>query len=517
METIIKIFKNEYFDSVTLMSLSAKLSKNKDIKQVVVLMATEMNKELMIRTGFDKETINSVSDNDLVVGVMASNIEICKDIIEEAIDELRNGKKQHGGKEEIKYSSIHAAINNGVQANIAVISVPGEYAAREARIALENNLNVMLFSDNVSIENERKLKEYASKKGLFLMGPDCGTSIINNVGLCFANAVPSGNIGLIAASGTGLQEVTVIISRLGGGISQAIGVGGRDLNETVGGIMMLDGIKALENDENTKVIVLISKPPAEIVKDKILKEVQKINTPVVICFIDSKETSDNDKLVFSENLADAAYKAVAISKGENCKTLNIDMGKYNEIIEKENKKLNANQKYIRGLFCGGTLCSESLSIIRKSMGEIYSNISKNDEEKMKDVFISKANTMLDLGDDVFTKGKPHPMIEPTIRLDRIVQEAKDENTAVILLDFELGYGCHDDPVGVTIDSIKEAQNIAQNDGRYISFVGYVCGTNLDKQKLSYQEKLLKDAGVNVAYSNAEATMLAVEILKGGQK
>src|SRR5690606_14776291 len=125
---------------------------------------------------------------------------------------------------------------------------PGVYAAFEAFRALENNLNVMMFSDNVTVEDEIKLKDLAVKKDLLMMGPDCGTAIINGVGLCFANKIKRGPIGLVAASGTGLQEVTVLIDQFGGGISQAIGVGGRDLSKDVMGRMTLHAINALNAD-----------------------------------------------------------------------------------------------------------------------------------------------------------------------------------------------------------------------------------------------------------------------------
>lgn len=516
MASLVKIIKNEYYDSVTLMSLTAKLSNEERVDEIVVLMGTSMNLELIKNIGLFNEELKETTENDLIIGVISDSKDLCKEMIDLAIKELTTGKKHNGKKKEVNPTTIKSALKHEPNSNIAVISVPGDYATREARIALENGLHVMLFSDNVSLDDEKLLKELGRDKGLLVMGPDCGTSIINNKGLCFANDIAKGNIGLVGASGTGLQEVTVLIDSFGGGVSHGIGVGGRDLHEDIGGIMMIEGIKALNDDENTDVIVLISKPPAESVKTKIFDVIEKISKKVVVCFIDNQSISKHSHIAFGKNLADTAHKAVQFAKGEEATDYNIVNTELSQIVKNESVKLNDSQKYVRGLFCGGTLCSEALSIIRSYVDEIYSNVSKKDNEKLNNVTQSKAHTMLDLGDDVFTFGKPHPMIEPMIRLDRIVQEAYDETVGVILLDFELGYGSHDDPVGVTIDSIKRAQEIAKKNNRELVFVAYICGTKTDKQVYGNQKKLLIDNGVIVAGSNVEAAYIAISIVQGGK-
>src|SRR5580704_9603583 len=97
----------------------------------------------------------------------------------------------------------------------------------------------MIFSDNVPIAEEASLKHEARERGLMVMGPDCGTAIIGGVPLAFANAVPRGDIGIIGASGTGIQEVSTLIARAGRGVRHAIGTGGRDMHAEVGGLTTL--------------------------------------------------------------------------------------------------------------------------------------------------------------------------------------------------------------------------------------------------------------------------------------
>ncbi len=509
----ILVKQNSYFDSVTLMSLGAKLSKADNVTEAVVLMGTEMNRDMIISIGFDKADLDKVTENDLVVAVIGDTLEVCEDTINLAIETLNSSKKKDS-KGTKTHRTIESALEDEEDINVCVISVPGEYAFKEVKTALDNNLHVMLFSDNMSIEQELMLKEIGRDKGLLVMGPDCGTSIINQVGLCFANSVSKGNIGIVAASGTGLQEVSVIINRIGGGISQAIGTGGRDLNEKIGGIMMIESIKALNEDDATEVIVLVSKPPAKSVEEKVMEAVKNVTKPVVICFIDHKQTKEVENVYYGENLADTAYKAVQIANKTDVKNLQKISDELKNVVSSEHNKLNENQKYIRGLFCGGTLCAESLSILRDHVGTVYSNVAKKEEEKLKDITTPVGHTLLDLGDDFFTNGKPHPMIEPKIRLEKIIEESKKEDVGVIILDFELGYGSSEDPVGVTIDTIIEAREDARKDGREIVYIAYVCGTPTDFQGLKEQEEILRNNGILVTSTNAEASYLACSIMKG---
>lgn len=508
-KTIIR--KNSYYDSVTLMSLGSKIKKLPGVDEVVVAMATEMNKEILINVGLADESTQNASVNDLILAVRAESEEAAEAAFKE-IDEKLAGDQTPSSASEVEYHSIDQAVSGGVAANMAVISVPGRYAAREAKKALMNGLHVMLFSDNVPVEKERELKELAREKGLLVMGPDCGTAVINGIGLCFANSVRKGGIGVVGASGTGLQEVLVQIHRLGGGVAQAIGTGGRDLKEAIGGIMMLEGIRALEADEEISTIVLVSKPPEKTAERKIRDALAKGKKPAVVCFLESENKEYiRENVFFADTLYDAAVKAVALEIGKEPES---QIRSSENVIRNAAASLKKEQQYVKGLFCGGTLCAEALIVLRDAIGKVYSNISHNEDEIVNGSTAVNGNRLLDLGEDEFTNGRPHPMIEPEIRNDWIVREAKDPATAVILMDLEIGFGSHANPAEVTAEGIRKAREIASAEGREIVFVMYICGTDQDKQNIREQEEILKAEGVILADSNAEAAKVAAAILAG---
>ena len=507
-KTLVK--ENSYHDSVTLMSLSSKVLSMDGILEAVVAMGTDMNKELLRNVGLATDESEAAGNNDLIIAVAADDRDSYDEAIRRVEELLSSNRGDRTKGVEKEYRTIKEAIDD-VDANIAVISVPGMYAAREARIALENDLHVMLFSDNVGIEDERKLKELGREKGLLVMGPDCGTASINNIGLCFANEVRQGNIGIIGASGTGMQEIMVQIHRHGGGISQAIGTGGRDLHKEIGGIMMIEGLKALSKDDDTEVIVLVSKPPAKEVEEKILREVENTDKPVVICFLDGNQENDSDKdVAFVHTLYDAARMAIELSGIEG--NMHEVVGDVFAKVMESKKRFKGSQTYFRGLYGGGTLCTEALSITRGSFDGIRSNVAERNEEVLEDIHDYTGNILLDLGEDEFTAGRPHPMIDPTLRNARIVEEAKDQEVGVILLDFVLGYGAHEDPVGITLKSIDEARDIAKAEGREIVFVAYICGTDMDVQDYRKQRQILEKNEVIVADSNVEAVNMVIELL-----
>ncbi|MCI6959277.1 MAG: acyl-CoA synthetase FdrA [Oscillospiraceae bacterium] len=512
MADLICVRQNAYYDSVTLMTLSNKLKKMEGVQDAVVSMATDMNKELLAGINLSNSEVEAAGANDLLIAVRADSEELCQQVSEQ-VDVLlaANGK---GGKKKTEqtFRTIAQAKAAEPELNLAVISVAGKYAAREARQALKNDMHVMLFSDNVTVEQEKELKEMAHEKGLLVMGPDCGTAILNGVGLCFANQVRRGDIGMVGASGTGLQEITVLVDRLGGGVSQAIGTGGRDLSADIGGRMMLDGIELLDADEATRVIVLISKPPVKEVAEKVLARVAQCKKPVVVCFIGAAGGEDVLGAVFAKSLDDAARKAVALSKGQPLE----EEAPFEApaALAEAVKALKPEQKYIRGLYCGGTLASEALYEIAKVKTPVYSNVAKKPEQKMKDLAVSEANTIIDLGDDAFTVGRPHPMIEPELRNDRLLAEALDPETAVVLLDFELGYGSHEDPAGVALEAIRAAQEKNRAAGREVLFVGYILGTDSDFQNYAAQRAALEEAGVLVAGSNLDAVRMALAAVNG---
>ncbi len=506
--------KNTYYDSVTLMLITKEIKKIPQIREVLIGMGTELNKELAKNLGILTDEIECAGVNDFFVTLLAEKELDIKTILDE-IHKLLSQKKKDNNDDYMPPTQ-NSALKHQPESNIAIISVAGNYAAEEARKALNNDLHVMLFSDNVSVEEEKELKELAREKGLLMMGPDCGTAIINNVPLAFANVVKKGSIGVIGASGTGTQEVTVLIDKLGEGVSQVIGTGGRDLKKEIGGIMMLQGIDALINDVETKVIVLISKPPAEEVAEKILKAVANSPKPVVVNFIGGdRGLIEKYGAVTGTTLEDTAHKAVALLRGGSITDFNdfdIEKEAMEKIIEGEVSRFHSSQKYVRGLFTGGTLADEAMKLLSKDIGNIYSNIPFKPEYKLDNTMKSIENACIDLGDDQFTIGRPHPMIDPSTRVDRLQKEVTDDEVAVVLMDFVLGYGSHEDPVGEMLPSINEAKRYMEERGKYLSIVASVCGTEKDPQGLMESQKRLQEAGVIVMPSNAQAVRITGMIL-----
>ncbi|QGN37040.1 acyl-CoA synthetase FdrA [Klebsiella oxytoca] len=513
MSVKIVIKKNTYFDSVSLMSVSTRANKLDGVEQAFVAMATEMNKGVLKNLGLLTPELDAAKNGDLMIVINgkegADNEQILASI------EALFTKKAQSGSHEARYATLGSAKKHLPESNLAIVSVNGLFAAREARQALQNGLNVMLFSDNVSIEDELQLKQLAHEKGLLMMGPDCGTAIINGAALCFGNAVRRGSIGIVGASGTGSQELSVRIHGFGGGVSQLIGTGGRDLSEKIGGVMMLDAIGMLENDPQTEIIALISKPPAPAVARKVIERARACRKPVVICFPGRDEPpADEPGLQFACSTEEAALKAVLLS---GVKKASLDLPPLNErLIADVRARLTPQQKYIRGLFCGGTLCDEIMFAVMEKHGDVYSNIQPDPAFRLPDINRSVKHTFLDFGDDDFTNGKPHPMIDPTNRISRLLQEARDPDVGVIVMDFVLGFGSHQDPAGVMLEAIKEAKAIAAAEGRELTILGYVLGTDLDTPSLDKQRQMLSDAGVILASSSSNTGLLAREFICKGE-
>ncbi|AJF68109.1 acyl-CoA synthetase FdrA [Streptomyces vietnamensis] len=506
--------KNTYFDSVSLMSVSTKANGLDGVDQAFTAMGTEMNKGVLENLGLLTDELRAAESGDLMIVLVAEDGADTEALLAEIEDLLTRKAPASADGGEVTYRTIASAAAGIDGANLAVIAVNGAYAAREARKALESGLHVMMFSDNVAVEDEIALKNLAHDKGLFMMGPDCGTAIINNTALCFGNKVRPGSIGIVAASGTGSQEVSVRVHALGGGISQLIGTGGRDLSEQVGGIMMVDGIRALAADPATDVIVLVSKPPAASVEKKVLAEVAAAGKPVVVWFIDgSEEAVTAAGGHFAAGSLQAARKAVELAGVEGSPVEEFDAEAAADAVV---SRLAEGQKYVRGLFCGGTLCDETMYAVRDAGLDVWSNIQKNADFRLPAGSASRGHTFLDFGDDDFTNGRPHPMIDPALRIERIVEEAKDPEVAAIVMDFVLGFGSHEDPVGTTLPAIEEAQRIAKDAGRHLEIVAYVLGTDLDTPSVAAQSAALRAAGVTVTPSSTETGRFAREIAKKAQ-
>ncbi|MEW6558100.1 MAG: FdrA family protein, partial [Elusimicrobiota bacterium] len=377
--------KNFYRDSVFLMALSNKIKTIDGVIDSSVMMGTDANKKLLSETGFFAKEDENATPNDLLICVSLQTTTDVKQITEsiEKMLDVTVAKSTISTAENPK--SVEEAIEIQPNANIAVISIPGQYVRYQAEKLLKNNINLMIFSDNVSVEDEIILKKLGVEKKLLVMGPDCGTAILNGVPLGFANVVRKGSIGIVAASGTGTQEVTTIIHKQGEGISQAIGLGGRDLKSEVGGLMALSALKMLENDPDTKVICIVSKPPAVEVEEKIIELVKNYDKPVIIDFIGSRiQREDNRNMFFVNTLEDVALKSIAVLQNKKYVPDKKLASNLLKLAKNEIKKYKKNQKYIRGLFSGGTLCDEAIFGLEKSISEIYSNIAVKPEYKLKD-------------------------------------------------------------------------------------------------------------------------------------
>ncbi len=503
---------NEYRDSVILMRASEKLRALPGILGAGLMMGTEANKGILSQAGLLTKEGLQAGSNDLVIALQA----VDEGAAETALGEAMAFLLQHGhGAGTASFRLFDSAVKAIPDANLAVISVPGDFAAREARKALERGLHVFLFSDNVPVQEEIRLKTMGRERGLLVMGPECGTAIVNGIGIAFANSVRRGPVGLVAASGTGLQEVSVLIHRQGLGISQAIGVGGRDLSDAVGGISTLQALDALNADIETKVIALVSKPPGPSTMARLLRKVSECSKPVVVCLLGRDPAHLPNSVKLAATLEEAAAIAVAAVMGIPCKAraFSVAESEIEEMVWREATRFAPRQRYIRGLFSGGTLCYEAMIVLRDYIGDVYSNATLYDQPVLADVNASHANTVIDMGDRNFTQGRPHPMIDPTLRQARILQEAQDTEVAVLLMDVVLGYGSHPNPAGALAGAIAEAKAQVRARGGHLAVVASVCGTEQDPQNLERQVQQLSQAGAIVMPSNAQAARMAGWILR----
>lgn len=507
------IKQGEYFDSVSLMIVARQLTEMETVLDAAVVMGTSENKAILKSSDMLLPEFEAAGDTDLLVGIKATE-EQELDRAFQQVDSLLDGLRHHVEEiGEFLPKSLDGALKVLSEANMALISVPGKYAAHEAMKALEQGLHVMIFSDNVPLEKEIELKQYALEHELLVMGPDCGTAIINGIPLAFANVVQRGDIGIIAASGTGLQEVSCVISNQGAGISQAIGTGGRDVSREVGGIMFLEGLKALKDDPQTRIIVLISKPPHADVLSKITAEIRSIEKPVVTCLIGSDPDMIKESgAIPAATLEEAGMLAAALSQGKSPEEVKTALAERTQELKalaaEEAEKHRESQKYLSGLFSGGTLCDEAQLILRDILGNVYSNTPITPEYKLDDSRKDREHTVIDFGDDEFTVGRPHPMIDYSLRNGRILEEAQDHEVAVLLLDVVLGYGAHPHPEEELSPFIREAKTTAEEAGRHLSVVCSVTGTDADPQHKPRVVQTLQAAGALVMPSNAAACELA---------
>lgn len=484
-----EVHKGFYLDSVALMRLSRTIAAMPGVDEAALMMGTPANREILGAAGLLAEAGQEAGGGDLLICVRAANESAAQAALAEATAQLTRPRTQSGEAGAWRPRTMRAAVDALRGATLALISVPGEFAAAEARKAIRRGLDAMIFSDNVALEDEVALKREARALGRLVMGPDCGTAIIGGTPLAFANAVPRGNVGIVGASGTGIQEVSCLIAQMGGGISHAIGVGGRDLSAEVGGISTLMALDALERDPGTERIVLISKPPAPDVAAAVLGRLTQGGKPAIVCFIgaDPMEMPANAAQVFS--LKSAARAAIGLSPD----TMD-DAASTAPAIA-----LPGGRRKILGLYSGGTLCAEAQVLFRAAGEEVSSNApipgaSRDGAE----------HSLLDLGDDAYTKGRPHPMIDPEVRDAPLADALGRDDLAVILVDLVIGYGAHEDPAG----RLAACAGTQAGAGAPV-LIASVTGTEADPQRRSAQVAKLEAAGAIVAPSNADAAAWAL--------
>jgi FdrA protein len=507
--------RSAYYDSVALMQAQQALRSLPGIAEAGVVMGTEANLEFLRQAGLDPGGLDTTGD-DLVVAVRGDT-EAHVEAALSALEGLLLARPESGEDEAYRPRTIAAAARMLPGANLALISVPARFAAGVAREALQAGLNVMLFSDNVPVEDEVRLKQIAASRGLLCMGPDCGTAVIAGAALGFANRVRRGPIGVVGAAGTGLQEVISSVHRLGGGVSHALGAGGRDLTAEVGGAAALQELALLGQDPLTAVVVVVSKPPDTVVAGRLTECAAALGKPVVLALVGARAAQGSETLYPVSTLEEAALVAVELAGGAP-RSPEDERRKW---IERATERVNAararlapSQRYLRGLYSGGTLCAETIGLLEPALRPLHSNVRAAGAQALASLGRSQAHTVLDLGADEFTVGRLHPMLDMTLRVQRLAQEGADPTVAVILLDLVLGEGVHPYPAAALAAEISRARAAAASAGRDLVVVATVCGTDEDPQNRAHQVAQLEAVGVLVEETNARAAALAGAIVAG---
>ncbi|MEP6855350.1 MAG: FdrA family protein [Pedococcus sp.] len=481
-----------YVDSVSLMQVSRQVAAASGVEAAQVAMATELNLDVLRDLGF--VVPDESSPNDLVVALRAADhtgLDAGRAAVEGALTALRSTGASAGGFGEAPPPRTLGRAIDAVGADLALVSVPGRYAAVEALDAIDRGVSVMLFSDNVDVETEVLLKDAAAARDVLVMGPDCGTAVVGGVALGFANVVARGRVGLVAASGTGAQQVMSLLDAAGVGISHCLGVGGRDLSSRVAGRSTRRALAALDADEGTDLVVVVSKPPAPEVLAELEAYAVGLGTPVHWTTLGPGRPD-----------LTASVEVVLATLGVTPPTWpSWDL-----------PQQQVPRGSLRGLFCGGTLADEAMLVAGETLGDIRSNIPLRADLAVGTQRRAEGHVVLDLGDDDLTRGRAHPMIDPSLRLERIAVEAADDGCGVLLLDLVLGHGAHPAPVGELADALRAARATASEAGRDLPVVVSLIGTGRDPQGLTRCAEALRSAGASVFLSNAAATRRAVSLL-----
>ncbi|MGZ4596840.1 MAG: FdrA family protein [Actinomycetes bacterium] len=494
MTAHVEMRRGTYYDSVTLMQTSQRVVELPGVRAAMVAMATPLNLEVYERLGFDTAAIEAATPNDLLIAVDAD-----ADVLAAAVSALDSqlaspsGSGGGGTGEAVRPKTLGSALGDR-RGSLALISVAGQYAFVEAMDALHAGVSVMVFSDNVPVEQEVRLKEEASRRGLLVMGPDCGTAVVGGVGLGFADALQPGPVGIVAASGTGAQQVSCLLDAAGVGVTAVLGVGGRDLSAAVGGRSTLAAMALLDQHPGTSLMIVISKPPDEAVAGQVLDAAESMTTPTLVGFVGRGR----------EDMTALTATALALL-GHGGQTPR----EWPAATPRE-----ARPGFIRGLFSGGTLCDEAMAIAAETLGPIASNTPLEPGWELPPDLHAAAHLMIDFGDDKLTQGRPHPMIDQSLRVARIAEEAADPGCAVLLLDVVLGYGANADPAAELAPAIAAARARAADDGRDLAVVVSLIGSAADPQGLDRTATALAAAGASVHLSNAAAARVATALVEG---
>ncbi len=475
-----------YQDSVTLMQVSREVSDRDGVRAAFVAMATELNLELLVGMGFVAP--EGAGPNDMVVAVEAEHDAALEDALSTLDAALSRRPTSSAGEVALPPPTVSAAARR-TAANLALVSTPGPVAAIDAADALGAGLDVMVFSDNVSVLQEVALKDLAAAAGLLVMGPDCGTAVVGGVGLGFANVVRPGPVGIVAASGTGAQHLMCLLDGAGIGVTHCLGVGGRDLSVEVAGRSTREAIDRLGADTEVTTIVVVSKPPAEQIAADVTSYARTTDKDVVVGYLG----------VGRPDLT-ATAAAVAESLGREWRPPR-SWG----ILRP--RPSGRGGRAIRGLYSGGTLCDEAMIIVAQACGPVASNIPLAGHPALDDSLTAAGHTFIDFGDDALTAGRPHPMIDGSLRLDRLRTELADPDVGVVLLDVVLGHAAHPDPAAELAPVIADAST---------PVVVALVGTRDDPQDLERTADRLAAAGALVHASNAEAARSAVDLVGEGQ-
>jgi FdrA protein len=489
---------NAYVDSVQLMRVTRAMEAREHVGWAAAVMATPANKEILVDRGFDADPMRDASANDLVLAVSADSAESAEAALAEGegaaavVVQTVTSREPRAGPR-----SLGEAVATMPGANLALVSIPGAFAALEVQKALSAGMHVLLFSDNVSIEDEVALKTRAAELGLLVMGPGAGTASFGGVGLGFANVVRQGPVAIVAAAGTGAQEVMSLIHRWGGGVRHVIGIGGRDLSAAVGGRMAGSALRYAYDDPDVDVVVLVSKPPADDVAASLVAGLG--SKPTVVAMIGlERHRSPPEGVRLARTLDEAAALAVQM--------LGLTHPEVSDgLVDAASGAaggLAVDRLAIHGLYSGGTLCYEAMVVLSDRLGPIHSNIPLREGWGMPAP--PGAHVFLDLGEEEYTRGRPHPMIDPAARAELIASEGAAPDTAVVLIDVVLGHASHDDPASVLAPACESLTR--RPDGPVV--VAYVLGTDGDPQGLESQRERLAEAGCVLAPTGARAALLA---------